>query len=107
MVNINQFMKQAQSIQKKMQEMQELMEQKEYIGKSGGGLVCVNLTGKGECLKVSIDDSLVKIEDKEMLQDLIVAAFNDAKHKIEADTQNSLSSALGGVSMPPGFKFPF
>ncbi|WP_316354921.1 YbaB/EbfC family nucleoid-associated protein [Candidatus Trichorickettsia mobilis] len=107
MVNLNQFVKQAQTMQKKMQEMQEQMAGKEYEGKSGGGLVAIKINGRGECLMVRIDESLTKVEEKEMLEDLVVAAFNDAKQKFDSESQDSLSNTFGGLSLPPGFKMPF
>ena len=107
MVNFNQFLKQAQTMQKKMQEMQEEMATKEYEGKSGGGLVVIAINGRGEALRVFIDPSLIKVEEKEILEDLVVAAFNDAKQKSDNESQNSLSNAFGGATLPPGFKMPF
>lgn len=107
MVNFNQFLKQAQTMQKKMQEAQEQMANTKYTGKAGGGLVEVITTGRGEVKKVSIDVSLIKVEEKEMLEDLIKVAFNDAKQKCDTDSQSSLSGALNGMSLPPGFKMPF
>lgn len=107
MVNFNQFLKQAQGMQKKMQEMQEQMATREYEGKSGGGLVNIKVNGRGECLRIVIDPSVIKSEEKELLEDLLVAAFNDAKQKLDNESQDSLSSALGGLSVPPGFKMPF
>ncbi len=107
MVNFNQFLKQAQGMQKKMQEMQEKLADNEYIGKAGGGMVVVTINGKTEMKKIEIDQSLFKPEEKEMLEDLIVAAFNDAKQKANADSEGSLNGALGGMSLPPGFKMPF
>ncbi|MFV9929613.1 MAG: YbaB/EbfC family nucleoid-associated protein [Rickettsia endosymbiont of Haemaphysalis japonica] len=107
MVNFNQFLKQAQSMQKKMQEAQEQMANARYTGKAGGGLVEVIATGKGEVEKISIDESLLKAEEKEMLEDLIKVAFNDAQQKRDEDSQNSLSGALNGMSLPPSFKMPF
>lgn len=107
MVNFNQFLKQAQGMQKKMQEAQEQMANTRYTGKAGGGLVEIIATGRGEIEKVSIDVSLLKEEEKEILEDLIKVAINDAKQKSDQDSQNSLSGALGGMSLPPGFKMPF
>lgn len=107
MVNFNQFLKQAQTMQKKMQEAQEQMANTRYTGKAGGGLVEIIATGKSEIEKVSIDASLLKEEEKEMLEDLIKVAFNDAKQKCNEDSQNSMSGALNGMSLPPGFKMPF
>jgi DNA-binding YbaB/EbfC family protein len=107
MVNINQFMKQAQAMQKKMQDAQEQMQHKEFLGKSGGGLVVATISGRGEALRVSIDESLITVKDKEILEDLVVAAFNDAKQKLDTESQSSISNTLGGLGLPPGFKLPF
>ncbi|WP_341751591.1 MULTISPECIES: YbaB/EbfC family nucleoid-associated protein [unclassified Candidatus Tisiphia] len=107
MTNFNQFLKQAQSMQKKMQAMQEKMANAEYFGKAGGGLVNITVSGRGEVQKVSIDSSLLKETEKELLEDLIVAAFNDAKSKVDEDSQNSMSDALGNIGLPPGLKMPF
>ncbi len=104
MVNFNQFLKQAQTMQKKMQEAQEQMANTRYSGKAGSGLVEIIATGKGEVEKVSIDTSLLKVAEKEMLEDLMKVAFNDAKQKCDEDSQNSMSGALSGMSLPPGFK---
>ncbi|MGX6960509.1 MAG: YbaB/EbfC family nucleoid-associated protein [Rickettsia endosymbiont of Pentastiridius leporinus] len=107
MVNFNQFLKQAQTMQKKMQEAQEQMANKRYTGKAGGGFVEIIATGRGEIEKVSIDASLLKEEEKEMLEDLVKVAINDAKQKCDEDSQSSMSGALNGLSLPPGFKMPF
>lgn len=107
MVNINQFLKQAQSMQTKMQEMQEKLEATEFEGKSGGGMVTLKLSGKGDLKSINIDKSVINADDKEMLEDLIVAAYNDGKAKADAASNESMSGALGGMSLPPGFKMPF
>lgn len=107
MANFNQFLKQAQSMQKKMQEMQDQMATTEYTGKAGGGLVQLTMSGRGEARKAFIDPSLLKEAEKEILEDLIVAAFNDAKSKADEDSQNSMSNAFGNISLPPGLKMPF
>ena len=105
-MNINQLMKQAQVMQKKMKEMQEEIASKQYIGKSGGGLVTVSMSGSGEMLKVSLDLSLLKVDEKEMLEDLIVAAHNDAKAKADEDSKSNMSNAFGDLGkLPPGFGF--
>jgi DNA-binding YbaB/EbfC family protein len=99
-------MKQAQILQQKMKHMQDESASKEYIGASGGGLVKISMSGSGEMIKVSLDPSLLKIEEQEMLEDLIVAAHNDAKSKANADSQNNISNALGDLSkLPEGFGF--
>ena len=103
-MNINQLMKQAQVMQKKMKEMQEEIASKQYVGKSGGGLVTVSMSGSGEMLKVSLDLSLLKVDEKEMLEDLIVAAHNDAKAKADEDSKSNMSNAFGDLGkLPPGF----
>ena len=105
-MNINQLMKQAQVMQKKMKEMQEEIASKQYVGKSGGGLVTVSMSGSGEMLKVSLDLSLLKADEKEMLEDLIVAAHNDAKAKADEDSKSNMSNAFGDLGkLPPGFGF--
>ncbi len=107
MVNINQFIKQAQGMQQKMQELQDQLSKQEYLGQSGGGVVEVTITGKGDLLKINISPTIIKVEEKEILEDLIVAAFNDAKTKIDAASQNSFNGLFGNVNLPPGFKMPF
>ena len=106
-MNINQLMKQAQTMQKKMKEMQEEMAQREFEGKSGGGLVSVIMSGSGEMKRVAVDASLLKPEDKEMLEDLIIAAHNDAKAKAEQESKNSMTSAFGNIGGGSGMNFPF
>ena len=93
-------------MQKKMQEFKDKMSSSEYIGKSGGGIVSLTINGDNILKSISIDPSLLKESEKEMLEDLIVAAFNDAKNKLESDSQNQIS-ALGGMGLPPGMKMPF
>ena len=107
MVNFNQFLKQAQGMQAKMQEMQDKLEASEFDGKSGGGLVHTKVSGKGDLKSIAIDKSVINPDDKEMLEDLIVAAYNDGKSKADAASADSMSGALGGMSLPPGFKLPF
>jgi len=100
------MMKQAQAMQGNMQKMQDEVAQLEVIGQSGGGMVTVVLNGKYAAKKVTIDDSLVG-DDKEMLEDLIAAAINDAARKVESVTQEKYADAMGGMQLPPGFKMPF
>lgn len=107
MVNFNQFLKQAQSMQAKMQEMQEKLEASEHEGKAGGSMVTLKISGKGEIKSINIDKSIINPDDKEMLEDLIVAAYNDAKAKADAASQEGMGNALGGLQLPPGFKMPF
>ena len=107
MVNIGNMMKQAQQLQKKMSDTQEKLNSIEVEGSSGGGLVKVISTAKGEIKRISIDDSLIKPEEKEIVEDLIVAAINDAKQKGEAAAQEEMKKITGGISLPPGMKLPF
>ncbi len=106
-MNINQIMKQAQAMQKKMVEMQEKLANTEFTGTSGGGAITIAINGKGAMLNISIDPSLVDKDEVEVLEDLIMAAFNDAKKKADASSEDQLSGAMGGLSLPPGFKMPF
>lgn len=105
-MNIQQMMKQAQSMQKKMLELQEQNDKVEYEGQAGGGLVKLLINGKGELKKIDIDQSILTPADKELISDLILAAFSEAKKKSDNANQETLSSNFGGM-LPPGFKFPF
>ena len=107
MVNIGNMMKQAQQFQKKMAEVQEKLNSIEVEGVSGGGLVKVTATAKGEIKRIQLDDSIIKIEEKEITEDLIVAAINDAKQKGEIATQEEMKNLTGGLPIPPGMKLPF
>lgn len=100
------LMKQAQAMQANMQKAQEELASMEVTGESGGGLVKVTLTGKHEARRVEIDDSLVG-DDKDMLEDLVAAAINDATHKIESTTQERMAGMTEGLNLPPGMKLPF
>lgn len=99
------LMKQAQEMQKKMQEAQEEVAKMEITGEAGGGLVSVVMTGKHELVKVSIDDSLM--DDKEMLEDLVAAAVNSAARKVEESSQEKMGGLTAGIDLPPGMKMPF
>lgn len=107
MVNIGNMMKQAQQLQKKMSEVQERLNSIEVEGVSGGGMVKVLASAKGEIKRILIDDSLMNKEEKEMTEDLIVAAINDAKKKGEEASQEAMKSVTGGLPLPPGLKLPF
>lgn len=107
MKNFGQMMKQAQEMQAKMAEMQARLDQVEMTGAAGGGLVQVTLTGKGEVRKVKIDKSLVDPNEVEVLEDLVLAAFNDAKQRVEAHVAEEMSKLTGGLKLPPGMKLPF
>ncbi|WP_322520580.1 YbaB/EbfC family nucleoid-associated protein [Guyparkeria halophila] len=100
------LMKQAQAMQENMQRMQEEVAKMEVEGQSGGGLVKVTMTGKHEARRVSIDPSLLE-DDKDMLEDLIAAAINDAARRIEQEQQDKMSGMTSGMNLPPGFKMPF
>lgn len=106
-MNIQQMMKQAQQMQKKMEALQAQLAEKEFNGASGGGMINVTINGKGELKKLKIDPSLVNVDDVEMLEDLIVAAFNNAKKEADTASSDAMSGALGGLGLPPGFKMPF
>jgi len=105
-MDIKQLMKQAQSMQQQMKEMQEAIALKQFEGKAGGGLVTIIMSGGGEMRKVSIDPSLIMPEDREMLEDLIVAAHNEAKFRADEESKNSMSGAFGDLgALPSGFNF--
>jgi len=103
---IGNLMKQAQRMQENMQKAQQELAAMEVTGQSGGGLVSVVMTGRHDVKRVSIDDSLLK-EDKEMLEDLMAAAVNDAVRQIEANTQERMAGVTAGMGLPGGFKMPF
>ena len=107
MKNLGNLMKQAQQMQAKMAEMQEKMAETEVTGGAGDGMVSVTMNGKFDLKTIKIDPSLVDPAEVEMLEDLILAAFNDAKVKVETATQEEMSKLTGGLSLPPGFKMPF
>lgn len=101
------LMKQAQKMQADMNKAQEEIANMEVKGQSGGGLVSVLINGRHECKRVNIDDSLLEDDDKEMLEDLIAAAFNDAAQRLEADSKGKMEGITDGMSLPAGFKMPF
>ncbi|APZ42864.1 YbaB/EbfC family nucleoid-associated protein [Acidihalobacter ferrooxydans] len=103
---IGNLMKQAQKMQAEMQKAQEELANMEVTGESGGGLVSVLMTGKHEVRRVRIDPSLLG-DDKDMLEDLVAAAVNDATHKIEVETKERFSNMAAGVNLPPGLNLPF
>lgn len=107
MKNLGNLMKQAQQMQAKMQEMQQKLGEAEVRGVSGGGMVEVVLNGKGEMKKLTVDPSVVDPADKEILEDLVVAAHNDAKAKAEAMMQEEMKKLTGGLNLPPGMGLPF
>ena len=106
-MNFNNMMKQAQDLQKKMAEAQKKVESLEAEGTSGGGLIKIIVDGKNNVKAVKIDESLISRDDIEILEDLILAAFNDGKEKIQKKISDEMSSITGGLQLPPGFKMPF
>ena len=107
MKNLGQMMKQAQQMQAKMAEMQAQLETVEMTGASGGGLVQVTVGGKGDLRKVKLDKSLLDPNEVEVLEDLIVAAFNEARTRVEAHVAQEMAKVTGGLQLPPGMKLPF
>lgn len=107
MKNLGQMMKQAQEMQAKMAEMQSRLGDIEVPGQAGAGMIAVVLNGKGELRSLKIDPKLVDPSEVEVLEDLIVAAFNDAKGKVEDAVQAETQKLMGGLKLPPGMKLPF
>lgn len=106
-MNLGKMMKQAQEMQTRMQEMQDQLASLEITGASGGGMVVATLNGKGEMRKLEIDPSLMSPEEKEVLEDLVTAAVNDARAKVDAMVQEKTQEMMGGLQLPPGMKLPF
>ncbi len=106
-MNMMEMMKQAQNLQKKLEEAQNKATELEAEGKSGGGLVSVVMKGSKEVKKVTVDKSLVNPDDVEMLEDLLVAAFNDASVKVEDLVTKEMQAVTAGLPLPPGLKMPF
>lgn len=100
------LMKQAQKMQADLQKAQQELAKAEVQGQSGGGMVKITINGKHEVRRVEIDDSLVG-DDKEMLEDLVAAAMNDAVHRLEEYTKEQMSGVTAGINLPPGMKLPF
>lgn len=100
------IMQQAQKMQEDLKRVQEELEMQQVLGESGGGLVTILMTGKREARKVSIDPSLVG-EDKDMLEDLVAAAINDAVNKVAKMKKEKMSAITAGLPIPPGFQMPF
>ena len=107
MNNMSQIMKQAKAMQEKMAEMQKKIEETEIEGSSGGGAVKILMNGKHEVKNLFIDPSIVNSDEKEVLEDLIIAALNDVNKKIAENTNDQLGSISGGMGLPPGLKLPF
>jgi DNA-binding YbaB/EbfC family protein len=100
------MMKQAMALQANMKKAQEEIANMEVVGESGGGMVKVTMNGKHEVKRVQIEPAVAS-EDREMLEDLVAAAFNDAVNKVDQQSQQRMSSVMSGVALPPGFKLPF
>jgi DNA-binding YbaB/EbfC family protein len=107
MKNLGQLMKQAQQMQHKMAEIQAQLETIEMTGIAGGGMVQLTLNGKGDLKKIKIDKSVLDPNDSEVVEDLIVAAFNDARQKVNAHTEAEMHKLTGGLNLPGGMKLPF
>jgi DNA-binding YbaB/EbfC family protein len=106
MKGLGDIMKQAQLMQEKMQKAQLELAKKEVTGESGAGLVRIVMNGRHDVRSVTVDPSLLK-EEKEILEDLIAAAINDAVRKVEANNQGTMANIASGLNLPPGFKMPF
>lgn len=104
---MSQIMKQAKAMQEKMAEMQKKIESEEVEGTSGGGAVKLTINGKNEVKGLKIDPSLVNAEEVEVLEDLIIAAMNDANIKVKENAANQLGTLSEGMGLPPGMKLPF
>ncbi|WP_392563780.1 YbaB/EbfC family nucleoid-associated protein [Orbus wheelerorum] len=101
------LMKQAQQMQTRMQQVQEEIAKLEVTGESGAGMVKITVNGAHSCRRVEIDPSLLTDDDKEMLEDLIAAAYNDASRRLEETQKEKMAQVTGGMQLPPGFKMPF
>lgn len=104
-MDMKSLMRQAQEMQKKMHKIQEDLANQEYEGSAGGGMVKIAISGAGVAKKISIDSTLINKDEKEILEDLLIAAFNDAKKKSDDGSSDSLRAATSGIPLPPGFKF--
>ena len=107
MKSIDEIMAMAQNVQAELAKAQENLDQIEVEGQSGGGLVKVRASAKGRIIGVHIDDSLLQPSEKQMLEDLVAAAFNDARAKADAKSGEEMSKMSAGIPLPPGFKLPF
>jgi len=107
MKNLGQMMKQAQQMQAKMAEMQAQLDNVEVTGQAGGGMVALTLNGKGDLKKIKLDKALLDPDEVEVLEDLLLAAFNDAKQHVEKHVAEEMAKVTGGLQLPPGMKLPF
>lgn len=106
-MNIQKMLKQAQEMQSKLGNLQAEMEAREFEGNAGGGAVKVTLTGKGHLAKITLDPTLLNADEKDMLEDLIIAAHRDAKDKSDAALADAMGGLTGGMNLPAGLKLPF
>ena len=106
-MNLEDLMKAAQNVQDQLSKAQTALDHVEVEGVAGGGLVKVKATAKGRVMGIAIDDSLMALSEKQMLEDLIAAAFNDARAKADAVSGAEMSKMTAGLPLPPGFKLPF
>ena len=107
MKNLGQMMKQAQEMQSRMSDMQDKLSELEVAGSSGGGLIEITMSGKHQVKALKIDESLVDKNNIEVLEDLAVAAINDARTKVDNAVNEKMSELTGGLQLPPGLKLPF
>ena len=106
MAGFNNLMKQAAAMQERMQKVQAEIAALEVVGEAGGGMVKVTMNGRHEVKRVQIEPAVIS-EDREMLEDLVAAAVNDAVHKVEARSQEKMAGVMAGIQLPPGMKMPF
>ena len=107
MKNLDELMKKVQAMQARVSDVEARLEQASVTGQSGGGLVSVTLNGKGTMTALRIDDSLFKPGEKEIVEDLVIAAHGDAKSRLTVLMAEEMKSVTGGLPLPPGFKLPF
>ena len=107
MPDLNELMKMAQEAQNKLMQAQEDLDKVEVEGASGGGMVKVRASAKGRIIGVEIDESLLAPSEKQMVEDLVAAAINDARAKADVAAQQAMRDVTGGLQLPPGFKMPF
>ena len=107
MKNLDEILAMAQNVQSELQKAQDQLDTIEVEGVSGGGLVKVKATAKGRIIGIAIDDSLIEVSEKQMLEDLLAAAFNDARAKADAASGAEMSKMTSALPLPPGFKLPF
>ncbi|MFA4994028.1 MAG: YbaB/EbfC family nucleoid-associated protein [Bdellovibrionales bacterium] len=105
-MDIGKMMRQVQEMQAKMTDMQNRLSEIEVTGQAGGGMIVATMSGKAEMRKIAIDPKLINVQEKEMLEDLIVAAINDAKAKAEKQIAEETQKMMGGMQLPPGVKLP-